>query len=177
MPRLDKRWLLDRANHEEPVDALDDHLKARQRCSIKTSYCYCSYRKEKCCTSPEPKLRYQSTPNFERLITAGRWRELHNLVQIGSMGASPHVGEMYTSTVFFYLFRWSGYIRNGFWCSMAQKTSFSVRMFLLSIRSVNIECKGVKIPKTGPVGKSQPKRKRSKVPYNFVIKMVVIKHK
>jgi len=51
-------------------------------------------------TYPEPKLPNQSTPNFERLISTVKSRELPNLGQIGSTGASPHVGEMYTFTVF-----------------------------------------------------------------------------
>jgi len=38
-------------------------------------------------------------------------------------------------------------IRNGFWCTMAQKIRFGTRMCLLSIRSVKIWCKGVKIAK------------------------------
>jgi len=50
------------------------------------------------------------------------------------------------------------------------KSSFGVRMCLLGVGSVKIDCKGAKSPKSGPVRKSQPKRKRSKVPYNFVIK-------
>jgi len=43
---------------------------------------------------------------------------------------------------FFFLFRWSGYrpqFATEFWCPMAQKTLFGVRMYLLSIRSVKIE--------------------------------------
>jgi len=51
------------------------------------------------CTSPEPKLPYQSTPNFQRFITSVRERELPNLVAIGFRKASPHVGEIYTFLV------------------------------------------------------------------------------
>jgi len=58
--------------------------------------------------------------------------------------------------------------------------SFDLRMCFLSIRNAKIVCKGSKSPKSGTVGKSQPKGKRSKVPYNSVIKrnqpMVVVKH-
>jgi len=50
---------------------------------------------------------------------------------------------------------------------MAQKTSFGVRMCLLSIQSDKIVCKGSKTPNSGSVGKSQPKRKRSKIPYEL----------
>jgi len=53
-------------------------------------------------------------------------------------------------------------IRNRFWCIVAQKTSFGLRMCLLSIRSVKIGCKGSKSPKSDSVGKYQRKRKRPK---------------
>jgi len=39
----------------------------------------------------------------------------------------------------------------------------------LSIRRVKIESKEVNFPKSGSEWKSQPKRKRPKIPYNFVI--------
>ena len=60
----------------------------------------------KLCTSPEPKLLYQSIPNFERMITSVGYKELPNFVEIGSTGAAPHVGVMYTVQipVFFLLF-------------------------------------------------------------------------
>jgi len=62
------------------------------------------------CTSPEPKLLNQSTPNFKRLINSVILRELPNLVQIGYTGASPHVGEMYIFGAFSSPVRRSGYI-------------------------------------------------------------------
>jgi len=64
---------------------------------IRTTCCSCG--KGKFCSSPELKLLYQSAANFERLITSVRQRELPNLVAIGSKGASPHVGEIYTFLV------------------------------------------------------------------------------
>ena len=52
--------------------------------------------KTKLYTSPEPKLLYQSIPNFEQMITSvEQGGELPNLVAIGSTGAAPHVGEIY----------------------------------------------------------------------------------
>jgi len=89
---------------------------------------------------------------FWTISYVGEIRKLPNLVQTGSTGASPHVGEMYTWLFFLLvsLIRLQTTIRNGFWCFMAQKTSFGVRMSPLSIRSVKIECKGVKIPKSWP---------------------------
>jgi len=73
---------------------------------------------------------------------------------------------------FFFLFRQSGY-RPQF------ATDFDV--LWLKRRRLALECafwasevlkasvRGSKSPKSGPVGKSQPKRKRPKIPYNFVI--------
>jgi len=75
--------------------------------------------------------------------------------------AYPHVGEMHTLTVFSSCFvdhtllsaiqphknSFQTKICNGIWRNVAQKTSFGVRTCLLSIRSVKIEGKGVKIPK------------------------------
>ena len=54
-------------------------------------------------TSPEPKLLNQSIPNFERMITSVKRRELPNLVVIGSTGAAPHVGEVYSYILGFFL--------------------------------------------------------------------------
>ena len=75
-------------------------------------------------TSPAPKLLYQSIPNFERMITSVRQRELPNLVAIGSTEAAPHVGEVYSYrfsvffNTFFFLLVSSTHlqtaIRNGF---------------------------------------------------------------
>lgn len=63
-------------------------------------------------TSAEPKLLYQSLPNFERMITSAKRKELPNLAVIGSMEMAPHVGEVYsyilgffTFFFFFFLFR------------------------------------------------------------------------
>ena len=53
-------------------------------------------------TSPEPKLLNQSIPNFERMITSVKRRELPNLVVIGSTGAAPHVGEVYSYILGFF---------------------------------------------------------------------------
>ena len=55
-------------------------------------------------TSPEPKLLNQSIPNFERMITSVKRRELPNLVVIGSTGAAPHVGEVYSYILVFFDF-------------------------------------------------------------------------
>jgi len=52
-------------------------------------------------------LLYQSTPNFERLITWVRWRDLQNLVAIGSKGTSPHVGEIYNFLIVVCVFSFS----------------------------------------------------------------------
>ena len=54
-------------------------------------------------SSPEPKLLYQSIPNFEQMIKSVRLKELPNFVVIGVTGAAPHVGEIYSSrfSVFF----------------------------------------------------------------------------
>ena len=54
-------------------------------------------------TSPEPKLLNQSIPNFERMITSVKRRELPNLVVIGSTGVAPHVGEVYSYILGFFL--------------------------------------------------------------------------
>jgi len=59
----------------------------------------------------------------------------------------------YTILAFFLLvllIRLQTTIRNGFLCTVAQKTSFSARMCVLSIRIVKIECMVVKIPKIWP---------------------------
>ena len=53
-------------------------------------------------TSPEPKLLYQSLPNFERMITSAKRKELPNLVVIGSMEMAPHVGEVYSYILGFF---------------------------------------------------------------------------
>ena len=53
-------------------------------------------------TSPEPKLLNQSIPNFERMITSVKQRELPNLVVIGSTGAAPHVREVYSYILGFF---------------------------------------------------------------------------
>jgi len=82
------------------------------------------------------------------------------------------MGEMYTFTVFSSCFVDQATYHNSqqiLMYTMAQKTSFGVRMCLLSIRSVKIESKQSKSPKSCSVGKSHPKRKRPKIPYNFVI--------
>ena len=65
-----------------------------------------SYGRGKTYTFPEPKLLYQSIPNFEQMIKSVRWRELPNFVVIDYMGAAPHVGEIYSSqfSVFFNTF-------------------------------------------------------------------------
>ena len=76
-------------------------------------------------TSAEPKLLYQSLPNFERMITSAKRKELPNLVVIGSMEMAPHVGEVYSYILgfffdffFFFLLVSSTHlqttIRNGF---------------------------------------------------------------
>jgi len=51
---------------------------------------------------------------------------------------------------------------------MAQKTSFDVRFCQLSIQSVKIESKGVKIPKIWLIREIPAKTNTSKIPYNFV---------
>jgi hypothetical protein len=53
-------------------------------------------------TSAEPKLLYQSLPNFERMITSVKQTELSNLVVIGSMEVAPHVGEVYSYILGFF---------------------------------------------------------------------------
>jgi hypothetical protein len=40
-------------------------------------------------------------PNFERMITSVRWRELPNFVAICFTEAAPHVGEIYSSRLFY----------------------------------------------------------------------------
>jgi hypothetical protein len=56
-------------------------------------------------TSAEPKLLYQSLPNFERMITSVKQTELSNLVVMGSMEVAPHVGEVYSYILgFFFTF-------------------------------------------------------------------------
>jgi len=54
-------------------------------------------------------------------------------------------------------------IRKGFWCIMAQKTSFGARMCLLSIRCVKIECKKVNIPKIWLSRESQAKNENVRI--------------
>ena len=56
-------------------------------------------------TSPAPKLPYQSIPNFKRMITSVKQRELPNLVAIGFTGAAPPLGKIcsYRFSVFFLL--------------------------------------------------------------------------
>jgi len=125
------------------------------------------------CTSPESKLLNQSTPNFERLINSVRERELPNLIQIGSTGASPHVGEMYNLCVFSSPFRRSGY-RPQFatdfdvlWLKrfgLAQVCAFWVSKVL------KVSVRGSKSSKSDSVGKSQPK-----IPYKFVINLKNLK--
>ena len=39
--------------------------------------------------SPEPKLLYESIPNFERMITSVKCRELPNFVATGFTGVTP----------------------------------------------------------------------------------------
>jgi hypothetical protein len=59
-------------------------------------------------------------------------------------------------------------IRNGFWRMMAENTWFGVRMSLLRVRSVTNDFRSSKSPKSAPVGKSQPKRKRPIMLNNFL---------
>ena len=47
-------------------------------------------------TSPEPKLQYQSIPNFERMMKLVEQRELPNFIAIDLTGAATHVGEIYS---------------------------------------------------------------------------------
>jgi len=139
--------------------------------------------KDKLCTSSEPKLY---TTNQHQILNdwLRRWGEENcqiwlRLVLYG--GLLPMWVKCRPTLLLFFLLvsliRLQTTIRHGFWCTMAQKTSFGIRicpwskhevtpwMCLLSIRSVKIERKGVKIPKIWLSRKSPPKRKRPKISY------------
>jgi len=125
---------------------------------IRKQVCYplhhttcCSYGKGHILHLSRAETTVPINTKFWRLITTVRWRELPNLVAISSRGASPHVGEIYTfGSLLVSLISLQTTLRNGFWCAMAQKTSFGVRMCLLSIRNVKIERKDVKVSKIWP---------------------------
>jgi len=65
-------------------------------------------------------------------------------------------------------------ICNGFWCTVAQKIRFGARMCLLSIQSVNIQCKGVKLAK---IWLSREIPAKSKTPENSNGKLTLHKTK
>jgi len=139
----------------------------RQATTTKTRTSYCSYEKGHLSRAEN------SSPIISKFwtidYTSVDWWELRNFVEIGLMGASPpsnqsqrnfaNMGRLpmlvkYTVLrVFSSCFVDQAADHNSqriLWCTMAQKTSFSIRMCLLSIRSVNIQCKGVKISKVWP---------------------------
>ena len=133
-------------------------------------------------TSAEPKLLYQSTPNFKRMITLVRQKDLPNFVAIGFTGAAPHVGEIYSSRFSFFLLVFY-FCFVFFFRQLAYRPQFATDfdVWWFKRRGLAKGCafwvsevlkstlRGSKSSKTAPVWESQTKRKCPKMLNKFVI--------